>query len=283
MQKHLRFVACAALAATLALPVQAQDDKADPKTVVATVNGVEITLGHMIVARASLPQQYQELPDNVLFDGILEQLIQQTALAQSFDGDLPARAELSLENERRSLTAGEVVEATLKDVVTDAALQAAYEARFADVPPGTEYNASHILVETEEEAKAIKEALDGGANFAELAREKSTGPSGPNGGALGWFKTGSMVPAFEAAVVALKAGEVSDPVQTQFGWHVILLSETRSAEIPPLDDVRGELENNLRQSAVEAKIIELTEAATVTRIADGQIDPALLKNLDLLD
>ena len=246
MSKRFFSLSALAISVALAAPVAAQD--AD--TVVATVNGTDITIGHMIVARATLPQRFQELPDEVLFTGILDQLVQQTLLAQSFDGALPKRATLSLENETRSVTAGEAIETLFEGVITEEAVQAAYDARFTDSTPAEEYNASHILVESEEEARAVKEEIDGGAEFAAVAREKSTGPSGPNGGSLGWFGPGMMVPTFEAAVIALEVGEVSDPVETQFGWHIITLNETRTADLPALDDVRAELEQQLREDAL---------------------------------
>jgi peptidyl-prolyl cis-trans isomerase C len=291
MQKQLKFLTTAILAAGLALPVLAQgqlpeDTSGEPPsaaTVVATVNGVEITLGHMIAARATLPQQYQELPDQVLFDGILEQLIQQSALAQSFDGELPPRVVLSLENETRSLKAGEAIEAIMAKAVSEEDVKVAYDAAYGSIDPQEEFNASHILVETEEEAKAVKELLDGGADFAETAREKSTGPSGPNGGELGWFGQGAMVPTFEAAVVALSTGEISAPVQTQFGWHVIKLNEKRQADIPGLEDVRADLENELRREAAEKAIEETADKADIKLRSGTALDPSLLKNLQLLE
>ena len=282
MQKRLNFLSAAALSAVLALPVAAQDTPT-ADTVVATVNGTDITLGHMIVARASLPEQYQNLPDNILFEGILDQLIQQTALSQTVKGDLPARIELSLQNETRSLMAGEAIEGVLVEITTESAIQAAYDEKYANVEQAEEYNASHILVETEEEAIALKTQLDGGADFAELAKEKSTGPSGPQGGALGWFGSGMMVPAFEAAVIALETGTVSDPVQTQFGWHVILLNETRKTSAPTLEEVRDDLTQQVQKTAVEAHIADVVESATVDSTPAGSLDPAVLKQLDLVE
>jgi len=266
----------------VALPVAAQDEPG-VDTVVATVNDTEITLGHMLVARASLPQQYQQLPDDVLFKGILDQLVQQTALADSFTGELPPRVTLSIENETRSLTAGEAIEGVMAEDVSDEELQAAYDAQYKDAEPEQEFNASHILVETKEEADAIKAELDGGADFAEVAKEKSTGPSGPGGGSLGWFGPGMMVPAFEEAVAGMEAGSVSDPVETQFGWHVIKLNETRTGEAPALEDVREELETQVRQTKVQEAIESLTEAAEVDRSAAESIDPTVLKNIEWLN
>lgn len=281
MQKRLNMFSAAAISLAMALPAVAQDTTVD--TVVATVNGTEITLGHMIVARATLPDQYQQLPDDVLFRGILDQLIQQAALSQTLTTEPPRRVDLSLENERRSLLAGEVVEGILAQEVTEEAVQAAYDERYAAADAGEEYNASHILVESEDEAKAIKEQLDGGGDFAELAKEKSTGPSGPNGGSLGWFGPGMMVPSFEAAVIALKPGEVSDPVETQFGWHIVTLVETRKKEAPSLEDTREEITQELQRGTVEEYINDVVEKADVDRAAAEGVDPALLKDLSLIE
>ncbi len=282
MQKPLTFLASAAFSVILALPVVAQDTP-NRDTVVATVNGTDITLGHMIVARASLPEQYQQLPDEVLFAGILDQLVQQTALADSFEGDLPARAVLSLDNETRSLTAAEVLEKVMSAPLDETTVLNAYEEQYAGQDAGDEYNASHILVETQEEANAIKEELANGADFAEMARERSTGPSGPGGGSLGWFGKGMMVPSFEEAVIALAPGAVSDPVETQFGWHVIKLNETRKTQAPALEEVREELELQLRQILAQTTIEDITAAANVDRSGSEGIDPSLLKNLDWLE
>ena len=281
MLKRFAILPAVAVALTLSQPLHAQDETPDLSTVVATVDGTEIPLGHMLVAKATLPQQYQQLPDEVLFPGILDQLIQQTALEKSYEGDVPKRVELSMENERRSLIAGEAIEKILATAVTDEALQAAYDATYANAEPTKEFNASHILVETEDEAKAIVEELKGGADFAATAREKSTGPSGPGGGSLGWFGAGAMVPEFETAVAAMEAGDISDPVQTQFGWHVIKLNEVRNAEAPALEDVREELEQQVRSEAVTAAVDALVADADVNRDGAEGIDPSVLSTVTL--
>ena len=226
----------ALLAAVLALPVAAQDSPS-AETVVATVNDTDITLGHMIALRARLPQQYQQLPADVLFPGILDQLVQQQLLADTEEALSPG-GRVTIDNEARAILANQAIVAITEGAASEEALQAAYEAAFADVEPATEFNASHILVETEEEALALIAELEDGADFAALAAERSTGPSGPNGGSLGWFGPGAMVAPFEAAVSEMEAGGISAPVQTQFGWHVIKLNETRDAEAPSLGDVR---------------------------------------------
>ena len=250
-------------------------------TVVATVDGHEITLGQMIITRAQLPAQYQQLPDDVLFKGILDQLIQQQLLADQVEG-MPKRVAAALANEERSMLAGEAIDDLAKVAVTEEAIQADYAAMFADAAPETEYNASHILVATEEEINAAKARIDAGEDFAAVATEISTDTSGPGGGSLGWFGKGMMVPEFENAVIALEPGQVSEPVQTQFGWHLVKLNETREKEQPSLDELRGEIVAKLEEQAIQAALAELESAATVTRPEEGAFDPALIKNMDLL-
>ena len=250
-------------------------------TVVATVDGHEITLGQMIITRAQLPAQYQQLPDDVLFKGILDQLIQQQLLADQVEG-MPKRVAAALVNEERSMLAGEAIDDLAKVAVTEEAIQADYDAMFADAAPETEYNASHILVATEEEINAAKARIDAGEDFAALATEISTDTSGPGGGSLGWFGKGMMVPEFENAVIALEPGQVSEPVQTQFGWHLVKLNETREKEQPSLDELRGEIVAKLEEQAIQAALAELESAASVTRPEEGAFDPALIKNMDLL-
>ncbi|MEP2029702.1 MAG: peptidylprolyl isomerase [Paracoccaceae bacterium] len=281
MQKYLKTLPALVLACSMALPAVAQDaPTAD--TVVATVNGEEITLGHMIVARASLPPQYDDLPNEQLFEGILGQLIQQSALAQSVTGDLPGRVTISLENERRQLIAGEAIESALASAMNEAAIKEIYDSQFANAVPGEEYDASHILLETEEEAAAVKVMLDEGADFAATAKDKSTGPSGPGGGSLGWFGAGAMVPEFEAATVALDVGAVSEPIQTQFGWHVIKLNDKRNKPAPTLEEAREDITAQIQQAAFQAKVDEVTKGAEIDRSGEEGLDPALLNALDLL-
>ncbi|GGH28777.1 peptidyl-prolyl cis-trans isomerase C [Cribrihabitans marinus] len=282
MPKGLTFLASATLALTLAMPLAAEEAPG-ADTVVARVNGEEITLGHMIVARAGLPQQYQQLPDEVLYEAIMDQLIQQNLMQQAQGGEVPKRIELQLENERRSLMAAELIEGVMQTATTEDAIQKAYDAAYADGFGGEEYNASHILVESEDEAKAIRADLEGGADFAATAKEKSTGPSGPNGGELGWFSEGSMVPPFEEAVMSLEKGQISDPVQTQFGWHVIVLNDKRMAEAPELDEVRDELAQQVQRAAVDAKVAELTKGAEIERPEIEDLDPSILSDLSLIE
>lgn len=252
------------------------------ETVVATVNGSDITLGQLIMLRSQLPEQYQQLPDETVFTGLVDQLVNLQLLADSLEVE-PKRVGIAIANETRSLRAGEVITEVTNQPVTDEDLQAAYDARFADVVPDTEFNASHILVASEEEAIEVKTMLDDGADFAETAKERSTGPSGPNGGELGWFGRGMMVPEFEEAVLTMEAGEVSDPVETQFGWHVVMLNETRETPKPTLEDLRAELTTEVQQANLNAMVEQLTEGAEITLPEEGQFDFSMIQNLDLLE
>lgn len=280
MAKKTGFWAGLALAATLAAPALAEGESA--ATVVATVNGTEITLGQMIALRENLPPQYLTLPDDVLFNGILEQLIQQEVLSQSHTA-LSVRDEANVANDRRSYLSGVVIQDVVAAAVTDEALQKAYDDRFKDAEPQKEYNAAHILVDSEEKAKELKAQLDGGADFAELAKANSTDTgSGAQGGDLGWFGLGMMVKPFEDAVVAAEPGKVTDPVKSDFGWHLVLVKETRIAAQPTLDDMREELAAEIETKAVEARLAELTGAAAVEKPGET-LDPALLKKTELID
>lgn len=283
MSKHLRILRSFTIAALLCGPAVAQDN-IGTDTVVATINGDEITVGHMMMVREALPDQYKSLPDDVLFSGILDQIVQQTILSQSMNGEETARIKLALENERRLMTAGVAITRILAKGMTDEDLQKSYDAKYGgDFSGPTEYNAAHILIESKEEAETVRETLLAGANFSETAKEKSTGPSGPSGGSLGWFGPGAMVPAFEEAVVGMKPGDISEPTPTNFGWHIIKLNETRTQAAPTLDEVREELQAELQQVLVDAEIAKLTEASEIDLSGADAVDPALLKQINLLD
>lgn len=250
-------------------------------SVIATVNGTDITLGHVIMLRRQLPEEYRNLPDDVLWEGIVSQLVEQSLLAEQIDGDnLPLEVQLAIENEMRAQLAAAQIDAVLSRDISDEAIEARYQETVASMEPTPEYNASHILVETEDEALALVETLEDGKDFAELAMEKSTGPSGPNGGDLGWFGLGMMVPEFEVAVTGMEVGGISAPVQTQFGWHVIKLDEYRETPVPTLQELRPQLMDQLRQQAVALEIEALTETSEITRV-EG-IDPALMRDVSLV-
>ena len=280
MLKHVTFLGAAVGAFMTAGAGFAQDVTAD--TVVAKVGDTEITMGEVIIARTNLPAQYAQFPSDVLFTGLVDQLIQQQLLADVLE-KVPARVTYTLQNERRSMMAAEVITEIAETSVTEEQIQAAYDERFADAEELPEFRASHLLVETEEEAAAAKARIDDGTAFADVARDVSTGPTGPNGGDLGWFGEGAMVPEFEQAITALEVGGVSDPFETQFGWHVATLVEKRVQPQPTLDEMRRQLTAELQETAVTARLEELAAPQDVVKPEPGDFDPSLIDSLELLD
>ncbi|MFC3166526.1 MULTISPECIES: peptidylprolyl isomerase [Paracoccus] len=272
-------ILAALLATALPFAAMAQDKGAD--TVVATVNGTPITLGEMIVMKEAAAQdpQMASMGDGALYEIMLDQLIQQTAVAGAGKENAGVRAQLEIQR-RNTLAAAAIAEVT-KAEPTDQDIQASYDKLFASAEPATEYSAAHILVDTEEKAKAIKAELDGGADFGTLAEQNSTGPSGPNKGDLGWFTADQMVAPFADAVKAMEKGQISDPVQTDFGWHVIKLNDTRLREAPKLEEVRDQIAQMVLREKVEGEIQRLTGEAKVEK-TEG-IDPAWLSKTDLLE
>lgn len=275
-----KYLMAAAIAITSTTVFAQEDLTAD--TVIATVDGAEITLGHMMIVRESLPEQYQKFPDDQLFTGILEQLIQQTILATIDDGPDSLRTQFTLENDRRLMRASNAVDAISAEAVTEDAIQAAYQEQYDGSELGNEFNASHILVETEESALNIIAKAKEGTDFSNLAKEFSTGPSGPSGGQLGWFGPGMMVPPFEEAVVTMEKGQVSGPVKTNFGWHVIKLNDLRSLSAPELESVRQDISAKLQRDAVAAKVTEIQSLADIIIADTTEIDPAVLNDTSLL-
>ena len=250
------------------------------ETVVVTVNGKDITVGHVIALANRLPDRFKQLPDIDLFKGVVDQLIQQSLLSHEVDADSKA-IRLSIENETRALLAtvalGEVEDAA----TTDELIEKAYNDQYSDATGTQEFNAAHILVKTENEAKDLITKLESGVDFAQLARAKSTGPSGPNGGALGWFGLGQMVPQFEQAVIAMDIGSISPPIKTRFGWHLIKLNEKREKPAPPLVEVRTELIEQLQASSVKKYLNKIELTADIKR-PDKKFDSSIIRQNELL-
>ena len=164
---------------------------------------------------------------------------------------------------------------------TNAMIENAYKEETSVLEKIEEFNASHILVETKESALEVLELLKSGMEFEKIAQEKSTGPSGPNGGNLGWFGMGQMVPEFETAVMVLEVGKVSQPVKTQFGWHIIKLNDHRFKPLPTLEDLQPELIQKLSQSRIDELVRVKSEEATI-ELLNKNVDSSLIRNLELL-
>ena len=164
---------------------------------------------------------------------------------------------------------------TIAQGVTEEAVRAEYDKLVADFQPSPEIRASHILVPTEEEAQAVKAELDGGADFATLAKDKSIDPGAANGGDLGFFGKGMMVAPFETAAYGLtEIGQVSEPVQSQFGWHVIRLEEKRDSAPPAFEQVAPQLQQQLLMTTFDDTVAKLMEGVAID-IPDAELSAAV--------
>jgi peptidyl-prolyl cis-trans isomerase C len=270
------------MAAWLSVTTAAFAQEVTADSVVAKVGDTEITLGELIIARSMLPAQYAQFPDEVLFTGLVDQLVQQQLLADALE-TTPPSVTYTIQNEQRSLMAAQVINDITQTAITQELLQQAYQDRFADAPETPEYRAAHLLVATEDEANAAKAQLDAGEAFAEVAAAVSTDVTSANGGDLGWFGEGAMVDEFETAVMALDIGEISDPFETQFGWHIVTLTDQRARPTPTLEQVAQQLTAELQEAAVMAYLDKLSAATVVERPAEGAFDPSVINQVELLD
>ena len=253
-------VAVAALAVSLNV-AQAQDANTapDPDKAVAKVGSSVITEADLAYAAQDYAQQLQRVPPTEWRKVLTDVLVEMKLLAEAGAEEKLAETDdfkRQMAFERTRALRNAYFQKYIQSAITEDEVKAAYDAEYANFQGAPEINAAHILVEKEDEAKDIIKQLEGGADFAELAKEKSTGPSGPNGGDLGFFGKGQMVPEFETAAFALKSGEFTkEPVKTQFGYHVILNKEERTQPAPAFDAAEGQI----RQELVLAKFREVLE------------------------
>ncbi len=254
-------------AAPAATPGEAAAPAVTPETVVATVGGSQITEADLGFAAEDLTQELSQMPPEERRAFLLRVLIDMKVMADAGRdagmADTPLFQQRLAYLEDRALRRAYFAE-TIANAVTEEAVRAEYDAYVGDFQAQPEIRASHILVETEEEAKAIKTEIEGGADFATLARERSIDPGAANGGDLGFFGRGMMVAPFEEAAFALTdAGQVSDPVQSQFGWHVIRLEETRESTPPAFEQVAGQLQQRLLMRTFDETIAKLMAGVEV--------------------
>ncbi|MER9426295.1 peptidylprolyl isomerase [Mesorhizobium sp. M0317] len=261
-----------AAAAPAAAPV-------DPNAVIATVNGQKLTEADLGLAEGELSQQFSQLPPEqrraaALSAAIEIRVMAAQAVATGLDKDPEFQRRMAFLRQRA--LHGEMVEKGVVDKVTDAEVRARYDQEIASTPPVNEIHARHILVKTKEEAEAIIKQLDGGADFQKLANEHTSDPSGKtNGGDLGWFGPGQMVPEFDKAAVALEIGKYTkEPVQTQFGWHVIKLEDKRTKQPPAFDDVKDQAKQAVIRDKYFALVKQLRGAAKV-EIPDANLKKAV--------
>ncbi|WP_187973308.1 peptidylprolyl isomerase [Aquibium microcysteis] len=264
-----------ALGLVLAAPagVFAQD-KAPNKTVVATVNGSPITEYDLEMAQGDLGPQFAQLPDEQKRAAALSAAIEIRLLAAKAEeeglDDTEAFGD-RMEFLRQRALHSAFVESKVAAEVTEEAVRARYDKEVAATPPANEIRARHILVATKEEADAIIAQLEAGGDFEAIAKEKSTDGAASQGGDLGYFGPGQMVPPFEEAAFALEVGQFSkQPVQTQFGFHVIKVEDKRTQQPPAFEQVKEQVRTLLFRETYFAAVQVLRDAATV----DVQ-DPAL--------
>ena len=236
---------------------------------VAALNGETIYLDEVMQIAEQLPEEYRRQPLDSYFGQLVDDVINTRLAAKAATADGLQNEELIIEAIRiatnRILAEAYMASEVRKDV-DDAAIEAAYERFVADSDSREEISARHILVNSEEEALGLIEKLKNGADFSALAKEFSTGPSGPKGGDLGYFGRGQMVPDFEAAAFNLEIGTFSSqPVRTQFGWHVIKLEDKRIAAPATLDEMRGQIANSLSQQALARLIEEMRSDADISK------------------
>ncbi len=232
---------------------------------IAIVNGTDINESTLlsVVDMAKRQRPEAEVDEKALLDDlIVTELARQEAAKAGFREREDIKARVKNFADKLILNTWMQEKASSLEISEDD-LQAAYEERIANMPRH-EYKARHILVKTEDEGTALIETLKTGKDFAELAQEKSTGPSGPTGGDLGWFKPESMVKPFAEAVVAMEPGQVTTaPVETQFGWHVIKMEEKRDVKLPEMENMKPQLKRQLEQSKMLEYMQTLRAAAEI--------------------
>jgi len=228
---------------------------------VGTLNGETIWLDEVMRQAERLPAKFRQAPMENYFDQLVTDIVDSkiaadAARAAKYDTKKEIAAAMKTAADR--VLAESWIGEKISSEVNDAAIEKAYKTFVADTASREQVTAAHILVATEDEAKAIIASLKEGADFAELAKSKSTGPSGPNGGSLGKFGRGQMVPAFENAAFALDDGKITlQPVQTQFGWHVIKVESKEIAPAPTIEDMREQLVQTLSTQALGRVLEEL--------------------------
>ncbi len=260
-------LAAVALAAFLAIPsvVRAQDTDA----VVARVNGVDIRQSDLATAEdevgSSIPQMSPDQKREYLITYLSDVIIvAQAAEKQNIADRDDVKHRIAFERNKVLMEA--LLQDTGKAALTDDALHKVYDEAVKQMPPEEEVHARHILVPTEDEAKEIEAELKKGADFATLAKEKSKDPGAADGGDLGYFTKDQMVPEFSAAAFKLDKGQISDPVHTQFGWHIIKVEDKRIKPTPTFDEVKPQLENFVAHKAQAELVASLRKDATIERL-----------------
>ena len=243
--------------------------------VVVTINGESFTLNLLGNLANQLPDDIRRQPPENLFESLIDDIIDTRLSADaaraSGVADNPAIREIA-ERARDRILAEVWLNQEINARITDDMLEQSYNDLVADTESRTEIRARHILVDKKEDALAAISRLDAGEDFAALAAELSTGPSGPNGGELGYFGRGAMVPSFEVASFGLaRDSYTKEPVQTQFGWHVIKVEDRRVAPAPSFEEAEDQLRNTISVKLAGVILAELRGKAEITRRSYDEI------------
>jgi peptidyl-prolyl cis-trans isomerase C len=247
--------------------------------IVANVNNEDISLETMIHAMNELPPEIQSQPFMSYYEDLLERVIDIKLFAQEgkkmkLDEEPSVRAAIDFVIEKVLMQA--FLSKYVQENIKEENIKASYNNFIADETSREEIKASHILMDTESEAIDVINMLNDGDDFAELAKNKSTGPSGPSGGDLGWFKRGQMVPPFEKAAFSLNKNEITQrPVQTQFGWHVIKIFDKRIPEAPSYESMKSKLIQDLERKIISKKIQDLRNDALIEKLSSSELEPLL--------
>ena len=241
-----------------------------PETVLATVNGQKITQLDVSLAAEDLgPQLQQQLKGRARDAYVLDYLVDSTLVAQKAKADGAEKTPdfaAKLEYAKDKVLMETMLTGIAKSVTDDATLHKVYDQAAAAQKPEEEIHARHVLVATEADAQTVLKRLKAGEDFAKVAKEMSKDP-GSEGGDLGWFTRERMVPAFADAAFKLKDGQISDPVKTQFGWHVIQVQGHRTKSFPPFDQVKDQIVRYAVQKAQSDLILQLRQGAKIERTA----------------
>ncbi|MBS4045747.1 MAG: peptidylprolyl isomerase [Alphaproteobacteria bacterium] len=271
MTRSIRSALLIAVAVVAVSPVAfaqpKQTTKAADDPVVARVNGQPIHRSTVLDFYNQLPPQMAQIPLEQIAPGIINELAARKLLSDAAEkaklGD-NADVKKQLQSAREQVLQQAYLDRKVKEELTDAKLKARYDELIKQQPPQEEVHARHILVASEADAKAALEEVKKGADFTEVSKKRSTGPTAATGGDLGFFTQDKMVPPFAEAAFKLQPGQVTEtPVQTQFGWHIIKVEARRKSEPPKFEDVRGQVQEMMSGEVVEKIVADLRKGAKI--------------------
>ena len=237
--------------------------------VIARVNGVDIRQSDLAMAEEDMGAEMQQVPPDQKRDQLITYLADIILVSQAAEQKKLGESDefkRRLAMLRNKVLMGLALQSEVKSALTDEAFRKVYDEAVKSMSPQEEVRARHILVENEEEAKAIAEQLKGGADFATLAKEKSKDPGSAEGGDLGYFGKDQMVPEFAEVAFKMYPGQVSNPVKTQFGWHIIKVEDKRQRPVPEFEKVKDQIESFLTRKTQTEYVAKLRQNAKIERL-----------------